>query len=99
MAEVGHQKNAESVGLKLRPTKVIFFGNPKIGTPLMKSAPTAGLDLPQKILVWESAAGTVQISYNYPEFLQTRDQIRDRNNEIQQIKSAMEKLATAAANS
>jgi uncharacterized protein (DUF302 family) len=66
LAELDHRENAESRGLELRPTKVLIFGNPNLGTPLMQESQTIGLDLPQKILVWQNAEGAVHLSYNDP---------------------------------
>jgi uncharacterized protein (DUF302 family) len=63
---------AKAVGLSLRPTVLLIFGDPKSGTPLMKRYPSLALDLPLKALVWESADGKVWLSYNTPEFLQRR---------------------------
>ena len=63
---------AERVGLKMIPTKLLIFGNPKAGTPLMFPAPSTAIDLPLKLLVWEDAANGVWISYNSPEYLQKR---------------------------
>ena len=63
-AQIDHAAGAASVGLVLRPTTVVIFGNPKGGTPLMQEAQTAGLDLPLKMLVWEDASGRAQVSYN-----------------------------------
>ncbi|MCL1587060.1 MAG: DUF302 domain-containing protein [Actinomycetia bacterium] len=67
-AVVDHAANAASVGLDLPPNREIFFGNPRIGTPLMQQAPTAGIDLPLKMLVWEDA-GRVFVGYNAVEYL------------------------------
>ena len=69
---VDHSGEAEGVGLKMPPTKLLIFGNPKAGTPLMLAAPSVALDLPLKILVAEDAGGTTLISYNAPAFLQAR---------------------------
>ena len=71
-ALVDHSGEAEKVGLAMRPTKLLIFGNPKAGTPIMVAAPTTAIDLPLKILVWEDPAGAVQISYNSPAYLQER---------------------------
>ena len=70
--ELDHQANAKRVGLELRPTRLIVFGNPNLGTPLMQSAQTVALDLPQKILVWEDDNQQVHVSYNDPLYLQLR---------------------------
>jgi uncharacterized protein (DUF302 family) len=71
-ALVDHSGEAESVGLHMPPTKLLIFGNPKAGTPVMLAAPSAAIDLPLKILVSEDGAGKVWISYNSPAYLQTR---------------------------
>src|SRR6201987_2363408 len=69
---VDHSGEAAKAGLKMPPTKLLIFGNPKAGTPLMLAAPTAALDLPLKILVWEDKDRRVRISYNSPQFLKER---------------------------
>lgn len=71
-ALVDHSGEAAAVGLEMRPTKLLIFGNPTAGTPLMVAAPTAALDLPLKILVAESATGEVLVSWNDPAWLQQR---------------------------
>src|SRR3977135_73810 len=71
-AVIDHSGEAETVGLKMPNTKLLIFGNPKGGTPLMLAAPGAALDLPLKILVAEDLEGKVWISYNSPEYLQGR---------------------------
>ena len=70
--EFDHSANAVSVGLDLDPTRVVFFGNPVLGTPIMQANMFAGLDLPQKILVWEESDGSVFVGYNNPSFLVAR---------------------------
>jgi uncharacterized protein (DUF302 family) len=69
---IDHSGEAEKVGLKMPPTKLLIFGNPKSGTPLMLAAPSSAIDLPLKILVSEDATGKVQISYNSPAYLENR---------------------------
>ena len=71
-AVIDHSGEAEKVGLKMRPTKVLIFGSPKGGTPLMVAAPSLAIDLPMKALVAEDAAGKVSVTYNSPEYLQGR---------------------------
>jgi uncharacterized protein (DUF302 family) len=71
-ALVDHSGEAAKAGLKMPPTKLLIFGSPKAGTPLMLAAPGIAIDLPLKILVAESIDGKVCISYNSPEYLQTR---------------------------
>lgn len=69
---IDHAAQAAQVGLPLRPTELIIFGNPKAGTPLMQSNQTIGIDLPLKALVWEDANGKTWLSYNDPAWLEKR---------------------------
>jgi uncharacterized protein (DUF302 family) len=69
---IDHSAEAEKVGLKMRPTQVLIFGSPKIGTPWMVAAPSVAIDLPLKALVAEDDHGNVSLSYNAPEYLQQR---------------------------
>jgi uncharacterized protein (DUF302 family) len=71
-AMIDHSGEAEQAGLHLRNTKLLIFGNPKAGTPLMAASPTIAIDLPLKILIWEDDSGQVQISYNSAAYLQAR---------------------------
>jgi uncharacterized protein (DUF302 family) len=71
-ALVDHSGEAQKVGMKMPPTKLLIFGNPKGGTPLMLAAPSVAIDLPLKILVWEDVQGKVWVSYNSPAYLQER---------------------------
>jgi len=71
-AVVDHSGEAEKVGMKMRPTKLLIFGSPKAGTPLMLAAPSIAIDLPLKILVWEDSQGKVWVSYNSPDYLEKR---------------------------
>jgi uncharacterized protein (DUF302 family) len=71
-ALVDHSGEAEKVALKMPPTKLLIFGNPKAGTPLMLAAPSIAIDLPLKILVSEDSQGQVWISYNSAQYLQIR---------------------------
>jgi uncharacterized protein (DUF302 family) len=71
-ALVDHSGEAKKAGLKMRPTKLLIFGNPKAGTPVMLAAPSSAIDLPLKILIWEDAQGKVWITYNSPAYLQER---------------------------
>ncbi len=93
-ALVDHSGEAESVGMKMRPTKLLIFGSPKAGTPLMLAAPTSAIDLPLKILIWEDANGKVWVSYNAPAYLQERHGIRE---DLLQNIAVVETLAAKAA--
>jgi uncharacterized protein (DUF302 family) len=72
LANIDHSGGAAAMGLTMKPTKLVIFGNAKAGTPLMLAAPTLALDLPMKALVWEDGEGKVWVSYNTPEYLQER---------------------------
>jgi uncharacterized protein (DUF302 family) len=74
-ALVDHSGEAAKAGMKMRPTKLLIFGNPKGGTPVMLAAPSSAIDLPLKILVWEDVQGKVWITYNSPSYLQERHSI------------------------
>ena len=93
-ALVDHSGEAEKVGLQMRPTKLLIFGSPKAGTPLMIASPSIAIDLPLKILVAEDADGKVWLSYNAPSYLKTRHNLPE--NLLQNI-AVVEALATAAA--
>jgi len=71
-AVIDHGGEAEKVGMKMPPTKLLIFGSPKAGTPLLLAAPSIAIDLPLKILVWQDAQGKVWLSYNSPEYLKDR---------------------------
>ena len=71
-ALIDHSGEAAKVGMKMRPTKLLIFGNPKGGTPLMLAAPSIAIDLPVKILIWQDDEEKVWVSYNTPEYLAER---------------------------
>src|SRR5205823_12474048 len=71
-ARIDHGAGAAQIGMSLRPTELLIFGNPKGGTPLMKSAQTLGIDLPLRALVWQDASGKTWLSYNDPARLAKR---------------------------
>jgi len=93
-ALVDHSGEAEKVGMKMRPTKLLIFGNPKAGTPVMIAAPRSAIDLPLKILIWEDAEGKVQITYNSPAYFQARHNLPP---ELLQNIAAVEAFAIKAA--
>ena len=94
-ARVDHQKNAQGIDLTLRPTQVIMFGNPKAGTPLMNCEQSVAIDLPQKILIIEDADKKVWLSYNHPEYLKTRHNIKGCDTEIANIAKALNSVSKA----
>jgi uncharacterized protein (DUF302 family) len=93
-AMVDHSGEAEKAGLKMLPTKLAIFGNPRGGTPLMLAAPTSALDLPLKLLVWQDAEGAVWLIFNSAEFLQARHDIPA---EFHALLAGVGDLAAAAA--
>jgi uncharacterized protein (DUF302 family) len=93
-ATVDHSGEAEKVGMKMRPTKLLIFGSPKAGTPLMLAAPSVAIDLPLKILVWEDNQWRAWISYNSSEYLKDRHGLPQ---ELLQNITVVETLATKAA--
>lgn len=95
-ARVDHQKNGKTVNKALRPTELLIFGNPKLGTPLMQSNQTVGIDLPMKALAWEDANGTVWLSYNKPAYMAERHHITDKPEVIKKMTGALDKFSTAA---
>src|SRR5229473_1445487 len=92
-AMVDHSGEAERAGMKMPPTKLLIFGSPKAGTPLMLDAPSVAIDLPLKILVWEDGQGKVWLSYNSPEYLKERHGLPS---DLLQNIAVVETLATKA---
>jgi uncharacterized protein (DUF302 family) len=95
-ARIDHQKNASGVNLKLNATEVIIFGNPKVGTPLMQCAQNVAIDLPQKVLITEDSNKKVWLSYNNPEYIKIRHDIKGCDKVIAKITKVLNKLSMAA---
>ena len=99
-ARIDHAAGAAAVGLSLRPTELLIFGNAKGGTPLMQSAQTIGIDLPLKALVWQDASGNTWLSYNDPSWLAKRHglghEVQATVNSLAAALSALARTATAA---
>ena len=93
---INHAQGAQKVGKELRPTELIIFGNPKVGTPLMQCQQSAAIDLPQKALIWQDAKGQVWLSYNDPDYLVKRHGIEGCGEVIKKIKGALGNFAKAA---
>ena len=93
-AFVDHSGEAAKAGMQMRPTKLLIFGSPKAGTPLMLAAPSVAIDLPLKILVWEDAQGKTWLSYNSPEYLRERHGFPQ---ELLANSAGVDSLATKAA--
>lgn len=96
MAEVDHKKNANSIGVKIENSRVLFFGNPALGTPLMQENQQAGLDLPQRIIVFTDATGTTYIACNDTSFLSSRHRIAEVSS-LAIIKNALKSLINQAS--
>jgi uncharacterized protein (DUF302 family) len=95
-AHIDHAGAAQKVGLLLRPTQVLIFGNPQAGTPLMQSQQTIGLDLPLRVLVWEDAAGKVWLSYHRVEDLARRHHVTGHDKAVKALDDGLAGLADAA---
>lgn len=95
-ARVSHKANAEGVGLKLRPTELLIFGNPKLGTHFFTSNQTAGIDLPMKALTWKDAKGKVWLAYNDPKYIAKRHGISNRAEIVKKMTGALNKLTNKA---
>jgi len=95
-AKVNHGQGAESVGLSLRPTELIIFGNPKVGTALMICSQRIAIDLPQKALVWEDEKGVVRLTYNNPRYLSKRHDTTGCEIVIKNVQNALKRFASLA---
>ena len=93
-ALIDHSGEAEKAGMRMPPTRLLIFGNPKAGTPLMIASPSVAIDLPLKILVREDADGNVWVSYNDPAYFQARHRLPQ---ELVQNIAVVEALARIAA--
>jgi uncharacterized protein (DUF302 family) len=93
---VSHKGGADKVGLKLRPTELLIFGNPKVGTPLMQCMQTAAIDLPQKALAYEDEKGQTWLAYNDPVYMAKRHSVTGCDKAVAKITGALSKFANAA---
>jgi len=93
---VDHAAGAQKAGMELRPTEMVLFGNPKVGTPLMKCSQTIAIDLPQKMLAWQDEDGTVYLSYNDPMHLKARHATEGCDAVFEKVSGALGKFAAAA---
>jgi uncharacterized protein (DUF302 family) len=88
-ARIDFSADAAAAGLRLRPTRLLVFGNPRAGTPLLEAAPTVGIDLPLKVLIWEAADGSVTVGYNSPAWIGERhgvpQELRGRLQPVEQL--------------
>ena len=97
-ARIDHAAGAAQVGLTLRPTELIIFGNARGGTPLMQASQTAGIDLPLKALVWEDASGKIWLSYNEPSWIVQRHGLGVRAEIVDNLAAALSAISRKAAN-
>ena len=93
---VNHGAGAKKAGLELRPTELVLFGNPKVGTPLMQCSQSIAIDLPQKMLAWQDEDGTVYLSYNDPMHLKSRHATEGCDEVFGKVSGALGKFAAAA---
>jgi len=93
-ARIDFAADAAALGMQLRPTRLLVFGNPRAGTPLLAAAPSAGIDLPLKVLIWEDAQGRVAVGYNSPAWIGARHGVPE---ELRARLQAVEQLAAIAA--
>src|SRR5215468_7546621 len=99
-ARINHAAGAAAVGLSLRPTEVLIFGNAKGGTPLMQSMQTIGIDLPLKALIWRDVSGNTWLSYNDPSWLAKRHGLgHEADATVSAMAAALRAIASAATES
>lgn len=91
-----HDAGAKKVGIPLRPTELLIFGNPKLGSHFFTSQQSAGIDLPMKALAWEDEAGQVWLSYNDPQYIADRHAVKNRREIVSKMTVALDKLTNAA---
>jgi uncharacterized protein (DUF302 family) len=95
-ARINHAEGARKVGKQLRPTQLVIFGNPKVGTPLMQCSQSIAIDLPQKALIWEDDKGQAWLSYNDPDYLAERHAINACGEVLAKVRKALQNFAKAA---
>ncbi|MCP3851970.1 MAG: DUF302 domain-containing protein [Gammaproteobacteria bacterium] len=93
---VNHAQGAKSVDVEMAPSEVLIFGNPKLGSPLMLSKPTAAIDLPLKAIAWEDKEGKVWLAYNTPAYIAKRHGITDKQVVIKKMTGALNKFSDYA---
>ena len=93
---INHSAGAQKVGKKLRPTELVVFGNPKVGTPLMQCSQSVAIDLPQKALIWQDDKGQAWLTYNDPNYLAQRHGLSECTEVIKKVEKALSNFAKAA---
>ncbi|WP_416897320.1 MAG: DUF302 domain-containing protein [Minwuia sp.] len=94
--DIDHSAGAARAGMELRPTRIVIFGNPELGTPLMQAAPSMAIDLPQKALAYRDDDGNVWLVYNDPDYLKTRHGLEGQDEVLERVKSALDAMTDAA---
>ena len=97
VARVNHAAAAKSVDMDLKPTEVLFFGNPKLGTPLMQQNQLAGLDLPMRVLAWEDDNGETRVAYHDPGQLTDALNIEGASAIVEKMQTALNRFVTGAS--
>jgi len=97
VARVDHAAGAKAAGLELRPTEMLMFGNPKVGTPLIAADPRLGVELPMRVVAWQDGAGKTWIGYTSPETLKARYGLKGVDEPLTAMARALDALAKAAA--
>lgn len=98
-SRIDHAAGAAGIGETLRPMILLIFGNPKVGTALMKCSRTAGIDMPLKALIWEDEQGTVKLTYNDPRYIAERHGISDCGQVLEDMTGALKGFAEKATKS
>lgn len=93
---INHAEGARKIGASLRPTQLLIFGNPNVGTPLMQCGQSVAIDLPQKALIWEDEVGQVWLSYNDPKYIANRHGLTGCTEVIKRIEEALSNFAKMA---
>jgi uncharacterized protein (DUF302 family) len=97
VARIDHAAGAQKAGLKLKPSQLLIFGNPKLGTPLMQANPGIGLDLPMKVLAWQDDKGKVWLAYTKPDVLKARYDIKGKGGVFAKMTGALSKMTGKAS--
>lgn len=95
-ARINHAEGAKKAEMELRPTELVIFGNPKVGTPLMNCSQSVAIDLPQKALIFEDEAGKTWLTYNDPQYLNQRHKLSGCEAVLEKITGALANFAKAA---
>jgi len=96
MARIDHAENALKAGERIKPTELLVFGNPALGTPLMQSARSIAIDLPMKALAWEDDEGRIWLAYNDPGWLAARHGVTGRDEIVRQMSGALDQITDGA---